>query len=668
MKRYNIFALAVIIFFLISAVNLINAEYWFQFGARSGSDSAFNNGASVQIQTITPQNSSSGSIGFWLGENLDNGAFLQVGYLIENASGDYPSSCSVSGCTSTEYLNAGDAEWFYEYFPVGYSGSFSGAIGPDGSAGLNGTYHTYSFYSIGDTWYFEVDGKVVGSINLGTSTSGAEMPVAFGEVANASSAIDYVKPVIFANLSAYKYGLYFPAAKGYNYIGYGVGSKENIKNPYGVEELGNRVNYFTVGSGLPQQANGTLLWNLGYSVKIASKYGNINSSTTYIAYSTAQISAPSVVYISPGEREVFEGWKGKGVGSYTGPSNITSVNVDSNITETANWELEYLLNITSAYGNTYGSGWYRNNTTVDYGVNNPTIYINSSSRIEFAGWSNGNENYSGEVKISSPYSLNANWHKEYYVSIHSPYGNASGSGWYMNNTIVTISPPVSSISINSSERYAFAGWSNGNRSATASLLVDKPLNISAIFEKQYLVSFKGLDYYGNPINASSFYVDGEGITNSTYLDAGSEYTVGYANYKGVEIRVSKFVNITAPGIIYVPLSVYNVQVKSNDLFGIPVNALAILEFSNGTTLKTYTGQNGSMLLEDVPYGYINGSLEYLGITQYFTTHGGVGTEVTFFSIANISAIILVAAIILVVYLLAKRKFREPAGKNLQTPL
>ncbi|MGC9205348.1 MAG: hypothetical protein ACP5FN_03705 [Candidatus Micrarchaeia archaeon] len=668
MRGYNAFALAVIILFLLLAANLLNAEYWFQFGARSGSDSAFNNGASVQIQTITPQNSSSGSIGFWLGENLDNGAFLQVGYLIENASGSYPSLCTTSGCTNDEYLKAGDAEWFYEYFPPGYNGGFLGAIGPDGSAGLNGTFNTYSFYSIGDTWYFEINGKVVGSANLGTSTSGAEMPVAFGEVANTSSSSNYIRQVIFANLSAYKYGMYFPAATGYNYIGYGVGSKKNIKNPYGVEELGNRVNYFAVGSGLPQQANGTQLWSLGYNVKIVSKYGNINSSTAYIAYATTQISAPSIVYIAPGEREIFEGWSGKGVGSYTGPSNSTSINVDSNITETANWELEYLLNVSSPYSSTYGGGWYKNGSTVNYGLDNSTIYINSSSRLDFLGWSNGNKNISGEIKVNSPYNLNANWQRGYRVHVYSPYGDATGSGWYANNTIITISVMPSSVNISSDERYAFVGWSNGNKNATATVLVNKPLALSAIFQKQYLVSFRGLDHYGNPVNVSSFYVNGNKVVNDVYLNAGEEYNVNYVEYKGVEIRSSYVFNVTSPAPISVPLSVYNVQIRTGDLFNMPVNALADMRFSNGTEAQMYTGDNGNLTIKDVPYGYVNGSVEYLGIAQHFAAYSGNGVELVFFSMLNLYAIISVVAIVATAYFLAKRRFKRSATKNGQVPM
>jgi len=110
------FALLTIVIVAFLAGNVF-AQYWFQFGARSGNSASFNNGARVEIQTITPQNLTSGSLGFWVGEILSNGAFIQVGYLIENATGNYPAICTESGCTNYEEIKAGDAEWFYEYFP-----------------------------------------------------------------------------------------------------------------------------------------------------------------------------------------------------------------------------------------------------------------------------------------------------------------------------------------------------------------------------------------------------------------------------------------------------------------------------------------------------------------------------------------------------------------------
>jgi hypothetical protein len=646
MNVLRLFTITLIFYLLIG--NLF-AQYWFQFGVRGDNSASQNNGASVEIETIKPQNLTSGSLGFWVGEILSNGAFLQTGYVIENQTGNYPSICTENGCSNYETLKAGDAEWFYEYFPPNSNSGFLGGIGPDGSAGANGTFHTYGFYSIGNTWYFTFDGKVIGSADLGTSTSGAQVPAALGELANTSTSSTYIKDVIFENLSVYKYGLWLPVSTGYSYIGYGVGSEKGLRNPYGVKEVDNRINYFEVGSGLPQPMNGTELWSLGYYLKIKSKYGNINQTSGYIAYSTVQISAPRYIYISPGVRAEFKGWTGYGIGSYTGPSNITTINLDSNITEVANWNIEYMLNITSPFGNTTGSGWYSNGTRVYYSVRPLLIYKNRTTRYEFAGWSNGNLNASGYIDVNRPINLVAIWNKEYLVSATTPFGNATGSGWYRNNTIIVISLPKKVINQTAYERLAFYQWSNGNNNESIKVLVNKPINITAIYKKQYLVNIIWENAYSQPINVEGFEIGNSNFSTnrSIYLFADEPYKINYVLYKGVKIEPSSIINITSPGNIYVKLNVYNVSISTKDIFGFPVNAYAMLSFSNGSSLQTYT--NGHLELSNLPYGYVNGSISYLGISQHILLSGGAGATLIFFSELDIEVALLVILAIAIAY-------------------
>ncbi len=407
MRRYE-FRNFLLFLALLSLSTTLNAEYWFQTGVRGNSEAAQNNGASVQIQTIVPQTIVSGSMAFWVGENLPNGAFLQVGYVIENQSGYYPADCTIRGCSGRELLTTKNATWFYEYFPVGHNNTFYGSIGPDGAAGVNGTFNTYGFYSVGDTWYFLFDNKTIGSADLGASSSGSEWPVAIGEVANASNNSTYMAGVIFANFSVYKYSSFLPLAEGYGTIGYGAGSRTDLKNPYGLEEVGSRTNYFEVGSGLPQSSNNTKLWTLGYKLDIASPYGG-SSDNSYVAYSTVSISTPQIVYINSSARALFLGWHGKGSGSYTGSENSTMVLMDGDITETAAWQVQYLLNVTSNYSSTSGSGWYNSSSVATYGIAANSIYQNGTQRFVFSGWSNGNKNATGSITLTGPRQISANW-------------------------------------------------------------------------------------------------------------------------------------------------------------------------------------------------------------------------------------------------------------------
>ncbi len=586
MRRYRLFSVAALLLLLLMAYPA-GAQYWFQSGVRAASLSASQNGgASVQIQTITPQNVSSGSAAFWVGESLSNGAFLQVGYTIFNRTGNVPNDCTPTGCASRQQVVAGNAEWFYEYFPAGNDSSFFGSIGPDGSAGANGTFMNYSFYSQGDTWYFEVNGTVVGSANLGASTSGPYTPTALAEIANTSTASAYLRPVAFANLSAYRYGAFLPVQNAYGVVGYGTGSETSLRNPYGVKELDSRVNYFEVGSGLPLSTNGTQMWTLGYRLTVVSQYGKIASRASYMAYSTPTLYAPSVVGIGPGARAVFAGWTGSGRGSYTGASQSQQLLMSSNITETANWQVEYFVNASSQYGTTSGSGWYRNGSTATYAITN-TSFVRNGKLFRFSGWSNGNSNYTGMQRVTGPVSVTADW--------------------------------------------------------------------------QYRQVLAGTDAYGRGIEIGAAVINGSIVNSTPFLGAGvvSELTGVY--YKGLLLSVSQNITQNSTPTVSIGLPVYDVYLKTTDIFGLPVNATAMMQFEGGGSEVAYGGASGTINVTDVPYGYANVTFSYFGQSQHVIASSGKQAGAAFVSPLDILliALVLSAAITLISWVLRHERDQDP---------
>ncbi|MDE1825825.1 MAG: hypothetical protein KGH61_03970 [Candidatus Micrarchaeota archaeon] len=641
-----------------------NAEYWYQFGARAGTIAAGNNGAGVSIETITPQYSQSGSLGYWVGETLSNGAFVQAGYVIENQSGEYPSKCDLSGCYSYEAIDAGTAQWFYEYFPSGYSGGFLGQIGSQGSAGPNGSFHRYSFYSQGDNWYFTVDGNIVGNVTLGTSTSGPYVPVAFGEVANTTGIASQLQQVVFQNLSFYKNGQSTPVQMALSYIGYGVGSRTNLRNPYGVEELSNKVNYFVVGSGVSQTPNNTVLWNLGYTLSTSSQYAGINGTQRYIAYSNVQISAPHIVQLNSTAREVFAGWKGTGIGAYTGTDNSSMIAMNANITETAVWHRQYYFNVSSQFGETYGSGWYTNGTIVDYGASHNISQTSATSREAFSGWSNGNEQRSGYLTLNGSSSIRASWKQQFMVDVQSQYGNVSGAGWYDNGSVAEIGIGFSPINLGEDKRLGFYGWSNGNSSSQFSVLVDRAVLVSAQFRDMYRIDLEPQNAYGTGLGDVTLYVNNRSVDGNDYFFQGASYQIDYAYYKGVRMRVGYNFSVSGAQRVNITLPVYNIAVGTRDIFGMPLNSSVALTFSNGTTENGYTGSGGILSVSNAPYGYATGNAMYLGIKQPVNVSQGDGSNLLFLSILDMGIILLVMAAIGASYFVSKRHFGGKTMKGL----
>lgn len=652
MKGYRVFVLSVVLT-SIFLVSMSNAQYWLQFGARGDLSTNNNNGAGAVIQTIIPQNGvSSGSLGFWVGEDLSDGSFVQMGYLIENDSGLFQNG------NNTVHLKAGDAEWFYEYFTGGQNNpNFLGAIGPDGSAGVNGTFNNYSFYSQGDTWFFKINNDVVGTVILPVSSSGENSPVAFGEVANTSTNQQHIRDVAFYNFSFYKSGSWMHVGKGLSYSGYGVGSLQYIPDLYGVSEVGNRTDYFEVGSGLPS-VNYAQLWNLGYKLGIISDFAQLDSSQVYNAYSVATISAPKEVNLSGTYRLIFNRWVGRGVGSYSGTSNSTAVTMEQNITEDAVYAHQYTLNVSSAYGNVLGSGWYVQGDVATYSVSNSTIYVSRTQREIFDGWGNGNHKLNGTVSVNGPINLRAMWITEYYVNATSNFNSASGSGWYPAGTMDTISLNNSVLNMNPDTRYVFTNWTGGGNSITLEFIVGGPINKNANFKKQYLVGFQWQNSYGQPISIEKFVLSNTTVYNQTFLDANTSYILTGVFYKGVELKTNMSITPSTPQIISIKLPVYNEQIYTRDLFfGIPVNALLTVRFANFSTQTTYSGDNGSLLFHNLPYGYVNGTAS-APFEQRVQAENGVAQTVFIFSFADLVVILIIIMIIIGSYL----EFRHKMGK------
>ncbi len=655
------------LFFLLLAVTfsfgLAHAGYWFQSGAISDSRTYNNNGASVQIQTITPQSLSSGSAAYWVGENLADGSFLQIGYLVENITGNYPSLCNSGGCAGYQNIQAGHTEWFYEYFPSLSTSTFLGRIGADDSAGLNGTFHTYGFYSKGDLWSFVFDGNVIGNVTLNTGSSGSNAPVAFAELANASSSSQQLVDITFKSLSYYKGGTLIPIPYGYSYVGYGVGSQTGLSNPYGVEELSNKINYFEVGSGLPRLANDTRLWSQGYYLSVLSPYGGINGTVEYPALANANLTIPRIIYISNGTRAVFVQWYGSGLGAYSGASNSTVINLESNITERAFWQSQYLLNVSSPFAQATGSGWYNPKTQVTYSISTNTFYANSSSRYNFLGWSNGQTGLTGQVVVAAPTLLLANWQHQYLVNATSAYGNVVGNGWYNANSSATLYVSYPVINISQTHRLAFFDWSNGSSTSVLPISVTGPVQLTANFRDQYRTVFSAVDAQGNPVVAS-LYLGNNAINGPVFLFSGVNYSVTRATYAGFTMPLNDNISINGSRSVAMQLPLYPLQISATDLFGLPLNASAVLQFENGTILHTYTGQLGTIHFDDVLYGSAIGNVTYSWITSDVRAADGNAIHLFFLSNLDLgvfAGIVIAAALAYV--LLSRRMHRKGAAQH-----
>ena len=622
-----------------------NAQYWFQSGVTLQPSLNYNNGAQVSIETVSPQSVPFGSFGFWIGENLNNGAFLQIGYLVPNASGYYQTNCTVGGCSGKVYLKKGFASWFWEYFPSGYSGTkFFGRIGGNSSVGGDGTFNEYGFRASGNVWNFYINNVSVGSTNLGTSDSGQNSPSVVGEYADANTNSAYMIPVEFKNIVVYTQSGPRIPGKGYSYLGYGKGSLTNLPNNYGVSEVNNQTDFFEVGSGLPTN-NNALLWSTGYRLNIISEYSSTNESGEYSPYSNVQLHTVGYVNVSKGVRAVFSGWSGSGIGSYTGPVENITISVDSNITEVANWQIQYFLNVSTNVSSTAGSGWYNSGSVAHFYIVNSTEYFNPVERYAFSGWSDGAKEYSSSIVMDSPKNISAVWELQYLLNGSTKYGKISGLGWYDNGSVASIGLNFSPVVTSNSSKISFYMWNNGATKRNFSFVVNSSVDLIPEFKEMYLVRFVPENYNGEPINASAIYIDGEKSNLEPFLYSGVAYNISSVYFDSQNITLDYTYNAAGPATTVLKVPVYNVMLHVYGIFGNPINATVNAEFYNGTKKTYHSGKNGTLSIMNVTYGYLRGDVNYSGVSESFSTRQAENYSVV---IISYSDFIVIAILVIVI--------------------
>ncbi len=237
---------------------------------------------------------------------------------------------------------------------------------------------------------------------------------------------------------------------------------------------------------------------------------------------TITVKIQPAVNTSLGVRQAFTGWSD---GNKTNPRQIV---ITSNTVLQAVYATQYLLSIGQNGGTTTHGGWYAANAVAQVNAANPSNVTANALRLIFTGWSGDISSNSASltVNMTKPVSLEANWVKQFYVTVISPAGSPSGSGWYNAGDIATIAAE-STVEYSNGTRQVFVGWNStllGNN-PTAQIYVVAPTIVKATYKTQYLVTLQS--QYG-------------ATTGAGWYDAGSNAPVSVqsqVNYANATRRV-----------------------------------------------------------------------------------------------------------------------------------
>jgi M6 family metalloprotease-like protein len=227
-------------------------------------------------------------------------------------------------------------------------------------------------------------------------------------------------------------------------------------------------------------------------------YAGVGDFVVGVLPGTNTLQIEPTIYLNPSSRFVFRGWSDGSI------ENPRTIEVSSDTSLGADFDLQFLLSLQPNGGAISGAGWYNSGTSVTVTATSPSILVADQTRLVFLNWSGDlqSDSTSLVVNMTAPHSLQANWKTQYFLSIQSPYA-AAGGGWYEANSqaVVSLASPVVA---GNGVRYVFVEWS-GDLSGTKrsqSLTMSGPKLVSAVWATQY--ELKVESEYGH-VNGAGWY-------------------------------------------------------------------------------------------------------------------------------------------------------------------
>jgi len=421
------------VFFLILVPNVRAFTFEPQVGVWGDDSSRGNMGVSVEIRThIYPTNPGDFQY-FWVGDNLNNGAFIQFGYIYE------PGYYCLNGQTvggkftclgDSDHIGGSDARWEWQYWPNSNVNDFSYGKGPANSAGLDGTWHKYSIEpNTRGGWSFVLDGREVSYVtNVWTRSKDAAYFVA-EKGSNTYATLGRLGPVEFRNLAYLKDDGWHYATTLSALVGCAVNTNCNINIPYGVMSEGAGI--VIAGSGIQRPSDLDLLWTgvvggvtltldlpNNVTVRIDDQFMRSGYSQLSLSRGPHTIEVPQDSAIDSNNRLRFDHWSDGSV------SLNRTFTLNSDTTLKAIYVTQHWLTINSVVPMN-GSAWYDEESTVSF--SKPTsILIHADLGIlggqwTFDGWYEDGvyltSSTSSSIVMDRPHTLQLHWHQNYAIPL-----------------------------------------------------------------------------------------------------------------------------------------------------------------------------------------------------------------------------------------------------------
>jgi hypothetical protein len=158
------------------------------------------------------------------------------------------------------------------------------------------------------------------------------------------------------------------------------------------------------------------------------------------------------------------------------------------------------LNLSSAYGNPVGQGWYRVGSSVPIGLSSPWTRLGTGTEKLFTGWYDDGklvDEYSTNYFLSAPTTLVAGFSTGYeltvisnfsYVNLRQPNQQLPiHPPWYESGNLANFTLEGTSVQLNPLVSEVFVGWKGdaSGSSRNMSLVMDRPMVVVAVWTADY---------------------------------------------------------------------------------------------------------------------------------------------------------------------------------------
>jgi len=215
----------------------------------------------------------------------------------------------------------------------------------------------------------------------------------------------------------------------------------------------------------------------------------------WVAYGAPfELKVPEVVAESDGTRNRFAGWS-DGESPFDVKNTIAPVKP---MAIEVKWTREHYLQVEGTNNaEIRGTGWYADGQNVVLRAAETLPGESDQQRWKFSEWESTSfpaaviqnpKNATVSFAMSGPYSVRANYVKQYLVQATSPFGTLKRDWINEGEEVVLEAPPLLDV-VPEQERLVFKRWEgmDGLLSPKISGKADRPININAVYDRQLML-------------------------------------------------------------------------------------------------------------------------------------------------------------------------------------